>query len=106
MRQGSTNFARRMFAFVGNNPSTALIIPLTVLTVLIAALVGEQDAIGYLNQRSASLQADFSKPLNYGDLDASQVTVLVLIAFVAMAIPAYRFYQFLKSALADFPEGQ
>ncbi|MGO4705115.1 hypothetical protein AB4072_04975 [Microvirga sp. 2MCAF38] len=83
-----------------------VIIPLTVLMVVIATFVGERGAIDYLGQRSASLQMDLVKPLNYGDLDAVQIFALVLIASAAAVFPAARFYQFLTTTLRNSSEGR
>lgn len=97
---------RRVLSFAVNNPLTVLIIPVTVLAVVAAAFIGEQGALDYLGQRSAFLQADLNKPLNYGDLDAVQISVLVLIASGAAVLPAYRFRQFLIAALTKSADGR
>ncbi|MEZ0172022.1 hypothetical protein [Microvirga sp. TS319] len=99
MRQVSSTLARRVISFAGHNPFIAAIVPLTLLSGVIAAFVGEQGAGDYLIQHSASLQAGLNKPLDYGDLHAPQVIFLVLLASAAAVIPAYRFYAFLKGGL-------
>ncbi|NIX77290.1 hypothetical protein [Microvirga terricola] len=101
MKQVSSGLKRRALSFAVNNPLAALIIPVTVLAVVAAVFVGEQGAIDYLGQRSASLQADIAKPLNYGDLDAVQIVVLIVLASAAAVLPAVRFYQFLSETLKN-----
>jgi|UPI0004BB418E hypothetical protein len=86
-------------SFVGSNPFIAAIIPLTVLAVVIVAVVGEQGAVDYLAQRSATLQVDLTRPLSYRELDAPHIVALVLLASTAAALPAYRFYELLKQTL-------
>ena len=88
-----------MVSFSGNNRFIAAILPLTVLTVTVAVLLGEQGAIDALAQRSASLQVDLNTPLDYRDLDAPQIKVLILLASAAAVLPACRFYEFLKGTL-------
>jgi hypothetical protein len=88
-----------VISLAGNNPFIAAIIPLTILTVVVATFIGEQGAVGYFAQRSASLQADFAKPLDYRELDARQVIALVLPVSIVSVIPARRLYEFLKVVL-------
>lgn len=88
-------------SFVGNNLFVAAIIPLTVLAVVIAALVGEQGAFDYLAQRSNALQADLARPLDYRDLGTPQIIALVLLASAAAVLPARRFYELLKESLTS-----
>lgn len=87
-------------SFVGNNPFIAAIIPLAVLSVAIAAFMGEHGAVDYLSRGPASLQADLSRPLDYRDLDTSQILALVLLASAAAVLPARRFYELLKDTFA------
>ncbi|MBF9232456.1 hypothetical protein [Microvirga alba] len=85
---------------------TALIIPATVLMIVAAIFVGEQGAMDTLGQRSASLQADLTKPLSYGDLDAVQILVLILLASVAALVPAARFCRFLTDTFGNSTGGR
>jgi len=83
-------------SFAGSNPFTAAIIPLAVLAAVIAAFAGEQGAGDYLAQGPASLPVDVAKLLSYRELDGSHIAALVLLASIAAALPAYRFYELLK----------
>lgn len=92
-------------SFAGSNPFTAAIIPLTVLAIALAALLGEQGAAGYLAQGSAWSPGDVARPLSYRELDATHVVALVLLASAAAALPAYRFYALLRKPLTGSGDG-
>ena len=75
----------------------ALLVSLTARAVAVVACIGEEGAMEFLRRRNATLEAGLGKPLDYRDLTASELTVLISVAAVSAVLPAVRFWEFLKT---------